>query len=459
MAHKLTTCTFCGVGCGIYLETAGNQVVGAYPSMSHPTNQGRICVRGLARARSGQLARPPENPADSPQRTPGSCRVGRGDRFHRRPTQRDPRPARPGCAGFLNSPRCSNEETYLLQKLARAVIGTNNVDHGTGVYCNNTINVLLDMLGVPATTNSIGELARSEVIVVDGVDLARQLPTIGGWVIRAKLAGAKLVVIDARRHRVAESADILPPAQARHARVLYGAMAKVIVDRGLMNLPFIKAHCRGYEAFLAARARLRSAGGGRRLRRAGGAHRSRGPGVCPGPAAAILYSTGIEARRSQHPVAGEPGPADRQHRQGGRRHFALTEHNNLQGVCDMGMLPDRLPGYRALPTTGAAGRSWRQLWNTKLPAQPGLVSARHLLDERGREQGQGPLALPLRPGQHRLLLRCAATPCSNASWSWSQHLFLTETAQYRPCGAAHWRLARSASPSPTPSGAFNWPSR
>src|SRR5512139_4148350 len=46
MAHTLTTCTFCGVGCGIYLETAGNQVTGAYPSMSHPTNAGRICVRG-----------------------------------------------------------------------------------------------------------------------------------------------------------------------------------------------------------------------------------------------------------------------------------------------------------------------------------------------------------------------------------------------------------------------------
>ena len=88
----------------------------------------------------------------------------------------------PDALAFLNSPRCSNEESYLLQKLARAVIGTNNVDHGTGVYCNNSINVLLDMLGVPATTNSVGELARSEVIVVDGVDLARQLPTIGGVV-------------------------------------------------------------------------------------------------------------------------------------------------------------------------------------------------------------------------------------------------------------------------------------
>ena len=49
MAHKLTTCTFCGVGCGLYLETANNQVVGTYPSLSHPTNQGRICVRGLER--------------------------------------------------------------------------------------------------------------------------------------------------------------------------------------------------------------------------------------------------------------------------------------------------------------------------------------------------------------------------------------------------------------------------
>jgi len=115
-----------------------------------------------------------------------------------------------------------------------------------------------DMLGVPATTNSISELARSEVIVVDGVDLARQLPTIGGAVLRAKLAGAKLVVIDSRRHRVAESADFFLQLKPGTEPVLYGAMAKVIVDRGLMNLPFIKAHCRGYEEFLArVRALLR----------------------------------------------------------------------------------------------------------------------------------------------------------------------------------------------------------
>ena len=168
----------------------------------------------------------------------------------------------PDSVAFLDSPRCSNEEAYLLQKLARTLIGTNNVDHGAGVYCNNSINVLLDMIGVPAATNSIAELARSDVILVDGVDLGRQLPTIGGWVIRAKLNGARLIVVDSRRHRVAENADIFLQIKPGSESLLYGALAKVIVDRGLINLPFVKARCEGCESFLARRAGLRSAGGG-----------------------------------------------------------------------------------------------------------------------------------------------------------------------------------------------------
>ena len=139
--------------------------------------------------------------------------------------------------------------------------------HGTGVYCNNSINVLLEMIGVPATTNSIEELARSEVIVVDGVDLARRLPTIGGAVIRAKLKGARLIVVGTRRHRVAENADLFLQIKPGTETLLYGAMAKVIVDRGLMKLPFIKARCRDYEAFLAEVRELRSVAGRRGLRR------------------------------------------------------------------------------------------------------------------------------------------------------------------------------------------------
>ena len=187
MGHKLTTCTFCGVGCGLYLEADGTRINGVYPSMSHPTNEGKICVRGW---NVHEVASSPDRLKHPLLRKNGTFRqvsweeafdfvVGRIREIRDRHG--------PDGLAFLNSPRCSNEESYLFQKLARAVVGTNNVDHGTGVYCNNSIQVLLDMLGAPAATNSVSELQQSEVIIVDGVDLGRQLPTIGGCVIRSKL--------------------------------------------------------------------------------------------------------------------------------------------------------------------------------------------------------------------------------------------------------------------------------
>jgi formate dehydrogenase (coenzyme F420) alpha subunit len=412
----------------MYLEAVGNQIVGAYPSMSHPTNEGRICVRGwhvhevassLDRLKSPLLKVDGQFREVSWDEAIGFI-AGRMKEIRARHG--------PDALAFLNSPRCSNEEAYLLQKLARAVIGTNNVDHGTGVYCNNSINVLFDMLSVPATTSSISELAHSEVIVVDGVDLARQLPTIGGAVLRAKLAGAKLVVIDSRRHRVAESADFFLQLKPGTEPVLYGAMAKVIVDRGLMNLPFIKAHCRGYEEFLARvrdydlLAAAESCGVAAEQIEAAALAYARAR------SAAILYSTGIEARDAA-PVEAIVNLALLTGQLGkeGAGIFALTEHNNLQGVCDMGVLPDRLPGYRKIADDGARAEV-EAVWGVQLPAKPGLAS-RSLLADRGK-------------GQVRALWLCRYDPVSTAFFGdaanvlqqcelvVAQHLFLTESARY-----------------------------
>ncbi len=428
MAYRLTTCTFCGVGCGIYVETVGNQAVGVCPSMSHPTNQGRICVRGW---NIHEVISSPDRLKTPLLRKNGRLEEATWEEalgFISRRMQEIRARHGPDALAFLNSPRCSNEEAYLLQKLARAVIGTNNVDHGAGVYCNNSINVLLDMLGVPATTNSVSELATSEVIVVDGVDLARQMPTIGGIVIRARLHGAKLVVIDTRRHRLAESADFFLQLKPGTEALLYGAMAKVIVDRGYVNLPFVQAHCHGYEEFLAKvhdyDLPVAAAGCGvpaQLIEQVALAYaRAR--------SAAVLYSTGIEAR--------EAGPVEAivnlvlltgQIGKEGAGIFALTEHNNLQGVCDMGMLPDRLPGYRAVESESArveVGKKWR----TKLPAKPGLATST-LLTDRGH-------------GQVRAIWLCRYDPVSTAFFGEAanvlqqcelvvaQQLFLTETAKY-----------------------------
>lgn len=428
MAQKLTTCTFCGVGCGLYLETSGNQVVGAYPSVSHPTNAGRLCVRGW---HVHEVASSPDRLRKPLLKKKGRFQEVTWDealgfivtRVKEIRSQHGPE-----AFSFLNSPRCSNEEAYLLQKLARAVVGTNNVDHGTGVYCNNSIDVLLEMIGVPATTNSVEELAHSEVIVVDSVDLARQLPTIGGVVIRAKLNGARLIVIDTRRHRVAESADIFLQIKPGTKTLLYGAMAKVIEDRGLMNLPFIKGRCRGYEAFLAQVREYdllqvaETCGVSADLIEAAALTYARAR------SAALLYSASTEARPEYSIRAivnlalltgnlGKPGAGI----------FALSEQNNLQGVCDMGMLPDRLPGYQPVGDP-AARATLEAVWRSKPPANPGL-GAREVLADRGN-------------GRVKALWLCRYDPVGTASFGDAanslpqfdlvvvQHLFMTDTAQY-----------------------------
>lgn len=426
MAHHLTTCTFCGVGCGLYLETAGNQVVGVYPSRSHPTNVGRICVRGWhvheIAASPARLTRPLVKKHGEFQEVGWDQAID----FVATRLQEIRRQHGPDSLAFLNSPRCSNEESYLLQKLARSIVGTNNVDHGTGVYSNNSVDVLLDMIGVPASTNSISELASAEVIVVDGVDLARRLPTLGGVVIRAKLAGAQLIVIGTRSHRLAESANVFLQIRPGTEALLYGAMAKIILDRGLMDAAFIKDRCSNYEEFASGVSQYDLLNAADSAGVSSAAIESVALAIAGAKSAAILYSTGIESRTPDHIRAivdlalltgnlGKPGAGI----------FALSEQNNLQGVCDMGMLPDRLPGYRSVSDVSDRGVLERA-WRCRIPDHPGL-SARSLLAGDGNVKA---------------LWLCRYDPVSTGSFADAassirqcefvvvQHLFMTETARH-----------------------------
>ena len=427
MPHTLTTCTFCGVGCGIYLESAGNTLTGAYPSMSHPTNQGRICVRGW---HVNEVASAPDRLLHPLLRRNGDFQEASWEEaigyVAERLRQIQGRSG-PDAIGFLNSPRGSNEESYLLQKFARAIIGTNNVDHGLGAYRNNSIDVLLAMLGVPASTNSVAELDKSQTIIVNGVDLGLQLPTIGGRVLRAKLKGAKLVVIDPRRHRLAEHADCFLQLRPGSDAALYGAMAKVIVDRGHFDARFLKAHCKNADAFLEMVHAYDVLWAADACGVAPALIEEAAVAYGKASAAAILFSTGVEASGTEAIqslvnlalLTGNIG------KEGGGV-FALTEHNNLQGVCDMGMLPNRLPGYT--PVTDDVGRrSFEVRWGVPLPAKVGQ-GAEQMLGRHGK-------------GAVRALWLCRHDPVMAASADATavlrqldlvivQHPFLTETAKY-----------------------------
>lgn len=426
MAHTLTTCMFCGVGCGVYLETSGNRIVGAYPSVSHPANQGRICLRGWH----------VHEVADSQDRLKAPLikkngvfqEVGWDEAFsfvaQRLAAIRQKHG--PDAIAFLNSPRCSNEESYLLQKFARAVIGTNNVHHGTGVYANNSINVLSEMIGIPATTNSLSELGASEAIIVDGIDLVRRMPTLAGTVIRAKVNGAKLIVVGTRRHRVAENADVFVQIKPNTEAMLYGAMAKVIVDRGMINLGFIRQRCSGYEDFLDKVQYYDLLSAAEICGAAPDLIERAALIFAAAKSASLLYSTSMEERTKDSIRAvvnlalltgniGKPGSGI----------FALAEQNNLQGVCDMGMLPDRLPGYGLVSDESERSR-FERIWSAKLPARPG-VGARAIFNHE--ERGQVKALWLCRYDPINTAFRDVASSLQHFDFLVVQHLFMTESAQ------------------------------
>lgn len=392
--------------------------------MSHPANKGKICIRGW---HVHEVASSPDRLKTPLLKKNGQLVEATWDEafaFIASRLKEVKDKHGPDSIAFLNSPRCSNEETYLLQKLARVVIGTNNVDHGAGVYANNSVGVLLDMLGVAASTGSFDDLDQSDVIIVDGVDLARQLPTIAGSVLRAKLGGAKLIVIGERRQRVAENADwflqITPGSEA----LLYGAMAKVILDHGLVNHAFIKAHCSDYDAFIAQVKNYDLLAAAQSCGITAEQLEAAAVAFGKAKAASILYSTGADTRDADSIQAlvnlalltgqvGKPGAGI----------FALTEHNNLQGVCDMGMLPGRLPGYRQ---PSAAG-DLEALWGGKLPATPG-ISASAVLKDRGQGKIKA-IWFDRYDPVNTAAVSSAAKAIADCELVIVQHLFLTETAK------------------------------
>lgn len=374
MGNHLSTCTFCGVGCGIYLETRGGEITGVYPSMSSPANLGRICVRGW---HVHEVASSPDRlrtPLIRKNNTLTPATFEEAYDLIAKRLSEIKNQYGPDSIGFLDSARCGNEDGYLLQKFARSVIGTNNIDQGTSFFRAATIEVLRSMLGIAAATSPISDIFSSKAIILNNIDIGQQLPTIGGAIIRAKLAGTKLIVVGERRHRLTEHADIFLNTKPGAEGYLYAAMAKIIIDRGLIDFDFISSRCKKYEEFLkniqsfdllfAARhcdidASL--------IEQAALMYADNKPGMLLfGAGAEDIGADALSAMVNLALLTGNIGKP-------GAGILPLAEHNNTQGGCDMGVIPQYLPGY--VSVSDAIGRApIEKRWKTAVPQKPGLDS-------------------------------------------------------------------------------------
>jgi formate dehydrogenase alpha subunit len=385
-----TVCPFCGCGCTLHLEVKDNQIVRAKPGES-PVNHGTLCVRG---SYGYDFVHSPDRLTSPLIRVDGELKEAPWEEAISRVAAEFKRLKQEHGAdslAVLGSSKCTNEENYLLQRLARVNLGTNNIDNGSRLYSAASRVGLGQSIGFPGTTNSMEELEKSEVIMVIGANPPISAPAVGYAIKRAaRYKGAKLIVVDPRPTRLSPLAHIwLKPRVGTDVALLNG-MARVIIEEKLFNEEFVARKTDNFDG-LSQSLKQYTLQQVEAITGITGADVERAARILAGAEwASIVYGNGI----TQHANGVDSVMAlanlamltgNIEERGGGI--FALQRENNAQGACDMGSLPDFLPGYQSIDD-GPARSNFEGRWSSSLPNSAGL-SALEMMEQAqaGRLKG------------------------------------------------------------------------
>ena len=369
-----TVCTYCGVGCSFDIWTRDRQILKVEPAQG-PANGVSTCVKG-------KFGWDYVNSADrltTPLiREGGKFRKATWDEALSLIARRFAEikaATGPDSLAFISSSKCTNEESYLMQKLARAVIGTNNMDNCSR-YCQAPATVgLWRTVGYGGDSGSIRDIEQSDLVIVIGSNTAESHPVLATRVKRAhKLRGQKLIVSDLREHEMARRADVFLHPKPGTDLIWLSAVTRYLFDNGLAKTEFITQWVNGadeyiksLEPFTLEMASQRTGLPQETLIKV--AHMIAEAGsVC------ILWAMGV----TQHIAGSDTSTAisnlllaTGNYMRPGTGAYPLRGHNNVQGASDHGAMPNFLPGYQ--PVADAAIREkFECAWNVTLPAKPGL---------------------------------------------------------------------------------------
>jgi formate dehydrogenase alpha subunit len=345
-----TTCAYCGVGCSLDVHVRNDEVVAIDPTLDGPANLGHTCIKGRF---AHQYARASDRLTSPLLRRPdGSFREASWDEAMSFVAERlgAIREAHgPNAIAFVSSSRCTNEENYILQKLARAAVGTNNIDNCSRVCHSPTSLGLIRSLGESGGTNSFADIDVTACLFLTGANPTEGHPVVGARMKEARLRGAKLIVADPRRIELAAMADVFLQLRPGTNVALYNGLAHVIVREGLYDKAFVDTRAEGFEAYAAHiatydPARVESITGvpAALVEKAARLYAST-------PPASIFYGLGVTEQAQGVPgvrclanlaiLTGNLGRA-------GAGSNPLRGQNNVQGSSDVGALPNYLTMYR-----------------------------------------------------------------------------------------------------------------
>ena len=437
----VTTCAYCGVGCSFKAEMRGDTVVRMVPWKDGKANHGHSCVKG--RFAWGYASHPDRilEPMIREKITDPWRKVTWDEAIARVASEFKRIQAKAGqdSIGVITSSRCTNEETFLVQKLARAAFGNNNTDTCARVCHSPTGYGLGKTFGTSAGTQNFDSVEHADVIVVIGANPTDGHPVFASRMKKRLREGAKLIVIDPRRIDMVRTPHIeasyhLPLRPGTNVAVMT-SLAHVIVTENLIDDDFVRERCEldafsDWAAFVAeprnSPEALEATTGvpAALVRGAARLYATAGNG-------AIYYGLGVteHSQGSTTVMAianlamatgniGRPGVGVN----------PLRGQNNVQGSCDMGSFPHELPGYRHV--SGEGVRSiFEKEWGVTINPEPGLRIP-NMFDAAidGSFLGlyvQGEDILQSDPDTHHVSKGLAAMECVVV-----HDLFLNETANY-----------------------------
>jgi formate dehydrogenase major subunit len=369
-----TVCTYCGVGCSFDIWTRDRHILKVEPAHG-AANGVSTCIKG----KFGW------DYVNSPDRlTKPLIREGDGfreatwnealdlvaRRFSEIKTQHGP-----DALAFISSSKCTNEESYLMQKLSRAIIGTNNMDNCSR-YCQAPATTgLFRTVGYGGDSGSISDIEQAALVIIIGSNTAESHPVLATRIKRShKLRGQKLIVSDLRENEMAHRADLYLHAHPGTDLIWLSAVTRYIFDHGLAKQKFIDKWVNGaeeyrksLEPFTPAMASERTGLTVETLEKV--AHM-----VAEADSVCICWAMGV----TQHVMGSDTSTAisnlllaTGNYMRPGTGAYPLRGHNNVQGASDHGAMPNFFPGYQKVDDPEIRAR-FEKAWGVTLPPKPGL---------------------------------------------------------------------------------------
>ena len=370
-----TTCIYCGVGCYLLLQVLEGRVVSVIPGKNGP-GEGKLCIKGWS---AHEFIHHPDRLTTPLIKEDDKFREANWeealDLAARRLLETKDHYG-PDSIGFLGSAKATNEDNYMLQKLARAAIGTNNVDHCARLCHASTITGLVAAFGSGAMTNSQEDLEEADLLFLIGTNTNEQHPLIARRMIKAKKSGAALIVADPREILLCEYADKYLQHRPGTDVALLNSMMNVIISEGLHDKDFISKRTEGFHTleetvknYPPEETEQITGVPAKKLREAAIMYGEAGKAATFFSMGITQHTTGVDNVMSVANLAmltgnvGKPGTGVN----------PLRGQNNVQGGCDVAALPNYLPGYQSL-TNLEARRRVTEAWGIEPPSEIGLTA-------------------------------------------------------------------------------------